>query len=455
MKSKYNIVTIFIFFQIILISACIPLKKTIIINFPTNENSFPTSENEYDNKKKQDSDEEKSIIKNNNEDTTQDLDEVKIQNSDENLTQDQNKDFNHKFDTYSEQNIDENALQGSENQIDAENNELSNNDDMIKFESPINNELSNNDDIIKFESSTNTDEHEINELSNNDDMIKYESSINDETQENFFIQSLKNLFLERIKIYNDNFSGKIGIVVRLLKNNNSVFEYNEDKCFIPASLTKIIVCSALFEMLRGSEGNNDPEIFFQEMLKTLNWKNKAFNYGLKDLLKKTNHYSFKQAPTANKTANAIGKFLESSYQINNFNIKLEKILINHLDKISYIQNCNRIENASGLTLYNKIAPYQIADCMFHLKDYEYYIMSLIMPGQGTLKKRLLDIEGSNYFKTGSLRASGVLCLAGYLLDNDFPTFFVIIINNVNSYEYEDTVQWIDELVRDYNYQSVK
>lgn len=265
-----------------------------------------------------------------------------------------------------------------------------------------------------------------------------------------YIQNFQKYLSGRLDTFNKNFSGRIGLVVRILDNNVTLFDEKADECFVPASLTKLLLCSALIETLRGPGGNLDPEISFQIETEKLNGKNPILNIQLGELFRKINHYSSFEAPKANQAAEDAASFFAIINSGEEGKLRNPgDLFLNHLDQISEIQECSHIDAVSGRSLNNWLTPAQIADCMLYLKDYSFFINSLTIPGEGTLKNRLLDISNDNCFKTGSMRRSGVLCLAGYLHQQNQQKkslYFVIMLNGVSD-KFDRAVQWLDDTIR--------
>jgi len=260
-----------------------------------------------------------------------------------------------------------------------------------------------------------------------------------------FFQELSNYLNMRVLQFNPEFNARLGVLVFNQRNRDPVFSYHADECFIPASLTKVIVCSAFIQILQADQPYENLSESFEREKVLINWHHEAF-IDVAYLLKQINSYTFHQAPRANRTANALGQFLQQIYEHKHqTGITLESLLLDHLDQVSFIANCNQIENASGLTLNNRLTPFQVADCMFHLKDFPAYMDSLMHSGQGTLENRLKGVDVRHRFKTGSLKNSGVLCLAGFL-DFNAPVGFIFIINELPRYMFEACQNWMDETV---------
>lgn len=266
---------------------------------------------------------------------------------------------------------------------------------------------------------------------------------NEEEKETF--SELKECLESRIRAFKNAFSGRIGMTVRSMEDNHPVFDENSDECMIPASMIKIVLSSALICALQGPSGDLDPEVFFQHEKERLGWSSGCFDGSLGSLFNAMNHYSLAGAPRANQIAEQAAGFLENILGAEGQN--RASLLLRHLDRISWVYGCNRIDDASGLSLQNRLTPSQAADCMFFLKDCEPFLYSLPSPGEGTLSNRLLDMGRENRFKTGSLQRNGVISFAGYLKEKGRNLIFVIMINLSRGEGYEGAIDWTDDTVR--------
>jgi len=258
-------------------------------------------------------------------------------------------------------------------------------------------------------------------------------------------QNMSDDLANRVQQFKHQFNAHLGILVFQLDNRTPIYSYHADDCFIPASLTKVVVCSALMQILQSKHPYDTIADAFQREKSLISWNHSAFT-DINHLLKQMNTYTFRQAPRANRTANALGEFLLEIYaNKHQTTVGLENLLLSHLDQISFVSDCNRFVNASGLTLNNRLTPFQVADCIYHLKDFPEYFNSLMSAGQGTLQNRLQGVDARHRFKTGSLKNSGVLCLAGYL-ELPGPVGFVIVVNDLPGYLFVDCQAWVDETV---------
>jgi len=258
-----------------------------------------------------------------------------------------------------------------------------------------------------------------------------------------FMQHIKEFLSDRIELFDQFISAHLGVIVFKQVDGESIFTHNAEKCFIPASLTKIVLCSTFIRMMEKESAEEDLSLAFKRETLEMNWEHPSFR-SLSYLFHQINSYTFRQAQHANQTANDLGKFIQKIFQ-NNTGIyeNIEQIFLSHIDHISFVLPCNRIQKASGLTLNNRLSPFQVADCMYHLKDKNIYVKSLMQAGEGTLTNRLKGIGDNHYFKTGSLKKNGVACLAGYLNLSE-PLGIVIMINMLSENSFLDAVYWMDE-----------
>jgi len=260
-----------------------------------------------------------------------------------------------------------------------------------------------------------------------------------------YIHQIQTAIMTHLDTFNHTFSARLGVIVLSLKDQKIIMAHHEHECFIPASLTKLVVSSALFNRLNQISEDN-PDHAFDMLIQALPIHSPSLTH-LSTVLTQMNHYTVSQAPQANRMAETLGDlFIQSHIQQTGEYVTLEQLLLNHIDLISFKENCNRIDSASGLSVTNQLTPSQIAACMVHLYAYPVFVHSLIQPGQGTLTHRLLDTNKNNYFKTGSLRQTGVLCLAGYI-EHPISLCFVIMINQLNPRFFNQGVQWIDDFIR--------
>jgi D-alanyl-D-alanine carboxypeptidase/D-alanyl-D-alanine-endopeptidase (penicillin-binding protein 4) len=89
----------------------------------------------------------------------------------------------------------------------------------------------------------------------------------------------------------------------------------------------------------------------------------------------------------------------------------------------------KIEDGSGLSLYNRISPDAMATLLskMHWKEPSFYKMLPKAGSDGTLVDRLKSVKGRVWAKTGML--NGINTLAGYITKNGKPRYsFAIMIN---------------------------
>ncbi|HLB58191.1 MAG TPA: D-alanyl-D-alanine carboxypeptidase/D-alanyl-D-alanine-endopeptidase, partial [Gammaproteobacteria bacterium] len=110
---------------------------------------------------------------------------------------------------------------------------------------------------------------------------------------------------------------------------------------------------------------------------------------------------------------------------------VKQILASRADVDTYDM---RIIDGSGLSPNNEIKPVQmiqVLDFAYHNNSTNYvFISALPIAGvDGTLKHRLYNVARKVRAKTGTMAASGVVSLAGYVVNkNKEPFAFVIIVN---------------------------
>ena len=110
---------------------------------------------------------------------------------------------------------------------------------------------------------------------------------------------------------------------------------------------------------------------------------------------------------------------------------VKQILASRADVDTYDM---RIIDGSGLSPNNEIKPVQmiqVLDFAYHNSSTNYaFISALPIAGvDGTLKHRLYNVARKVRAKTGTMAASGVVSLAGYVVSKDKePIAFVIIVN---------------------------
>jgi hypothetical protein len=261
-----------------------------------------------------------------------------------------------------------------------------------------------------------------------------------------FFEQLRRLFERRAHAFEQTFpAASLGVCVKDMSDNSAVFEFDSDACFIPASLTKIVLCSAIVDCLRGPSGDLDPERSFLELSSWLSDRIPG-TPNLRGLFEGINRYTVESAPRANRLSDDAGRFLAEVCPDAVFGDSVEEPLLRHLEKVSWTFPCNRVPSASGLSLENRLAPSQIADCLYHLDGVSGFAESLTPPGEGILARRMAGLEKRHRFKTGSMRNSGVVCIAGFV-DHPVQRFsLVAMVNGLRGNQVPGAVRWLDDLV---------
>ncbi len=109
-----------------------------------------------------------------------------------------------------------------------------------------------------------------------------------------------------------------------------------------------------------------------------------------------------------------------------------KVVRQELNKfmgINFTDKDMKIEDGSGLSMYNRISPKAMATLLakMHKSDPVFYKMLPKAGTDGTLVDRLKSIKGKVWAKTGML--NGINTLAGYIVKNGAPKYsFTIMIN---------------------------
>lgn len=223
-------------------------------------------------------------------------------------------------------------------------------------------------------------------------------------------------------------------------SGSRVAGYNEDQCFIPASLTKIILEGAFIDALKQHSESEAIDETLIRLVHELNMDDDVYS-SVFDLFQRLNVYSFSTAYLANQAALFLGDFLVA---LSDDGSDLDEICKSFIAHYSIPDSCTRIIHPAGLSLYNLLTPAQVGDALFYLKNEPGFTDSLLLPGQGTLEHRLLPLSSEEHiFKTGSLRENGVLCLAGYLFDQQFS--LVVMINGLDQDNFDEVLAWLDEM----------
>lgn len=238
---------------------------------------------------------------------------------------------------------------------------------------------------------------------------------------------------ERLDTFYLVFGGSIGIEIRDANSNEVFFKLNNASCLIPASMTKIVLSSAYLYWIKDPVNSHYGE-------------HEVTPESLSNLFRSLNRYSFETAYRANQTAKKIGNMLIDRQVYKTSGVTINEVLMSHLDRISWLEPCNYFDNAAGLSVNNRLTPYQVADSLYFLYGFPVYMDSLMQPGEGTLKDRLVSLQGIGRFKTGSLKRTGVISLAGFLPAEDTVISFVFILNDIYPDDHELAVQWLDDTI---------
>ncbi len=210
------------------------------------------------------------------------------------------------------------------------------------------------------------------------------------------------------------YGGGWGILVQKLEDGETIYHYNADRHFIPASNIKILTTAAALEKL-----NPQTKITANKSLRE--WVTvtnlRSNNYYADTLLKYIGG-----AWEAKKTLRDLGINPHSFY----------------------------LADGSGLSRSNKATPRALVDTlrlMYYAPDRDVFLTSLPTAGMsGTLRNRMKQTpaQGVVHAKTGTLR--GVRALSGYIDHPRYGTLiFSILANNPNQ-SGTALVRGIDEIV---------
>ncbi len=83
--------------------------------------------------------------------------------------------------------------------------------------------------------------------------------------------------------------------------------------------------------------------------------------------------------------------------------------------------------------------------LYRMKDFDKYKEFMAQPGEGTLSKRLYDLRGSVWLKTGSL--SNISAIAGYIESKDGNTYSAVIVIQNFTNPQTDIKMFEDELIK--------
>lgn len=270
------------------------------------------------------------------------------------------------------------------------------------------------------------------------------------------VETLNQILLSRLRLMEEQ---KISIILLDNKIEKPLLSYNSDKCLIAASLSKVITTGSLIHYLQKSAP--DLEKSYSSLVKDIKNCPDLFYKGLYTTLTAINTYTVQTAYIANEYADDLLALLgclnknEKNFNKDSIKFGAEEVLGN-IKKIS----CNSMVNGSGLTLYNIFTPDQIMQMLIYLQSFPEYRNTLMQPGKpGMLENRLKTLKAPAFLKTGSLKKSGVLCLAGYIkyvnqqigppldktmLDDNHWIIVVMMINGIPSDNFEDTMKWMDD-----------
>lgn len=250
---------------------------------------------------------------------------------------------------------------------------------------------------------------------------------------------------KKVSVKNEN----ITFLVYNIKKQKVVMKQNEDICYLSASLSKIITASFLIRILKENNENlSIQKLYYYKVLNKINNLPSHFS-SVYEIIYNMNQYNRNTAKAANKKSDEclalIGTIYKNKkiFDINNMKYGIQYILKN-IKRIG----CNNMTNGSGLSLNNYFTTKQINTELIYLfeqllENSKQYKDTLQFPGQkeSMLSDRLLELENSSFLKTGSLKKTGVLCLAGYLKKDNENFAFVIIINKIK--EFNKTFKQLD------------
>ena len=210
------------------------------------------------------------------------------------------------------------------------------------------------------------------------------------------------------------YGGGWGILVQRLDNGETIYHYNADRHFIPASNMKILTTAAALQRLKPSttiSGNKS----LTEWVKVTNLRSN--NYYADTLLKKIGG-----GWIAKKTLRDLGINPKGFY----------------------------FADGSGLSRSNKSTPRALVDTlrvMYSNPNRDIFFASLPTAGvSGTLRNRMkkTSVKGMVHAKTGTLR--GVRALSGYLDHREYGTLIFSILANAPKQSGTALVRAIDQMV---------
>ena len=210
------------------------------------------------------------------------------------------------------------------------------------------------------------------------------------------------------------YGGGWGILVQRLDNGETIYHYNADRLFIPASNMKILTTAAALQRLKPStiiSGNKS----LSEWVKVTNLRSN--NYYADTLLKRIGG-----GWIAKKTLRELGINPRGFY----------------------------FADGSGLSRSNKSTPRALVDTlrvMYYNPNRDIFFASLPTAGvSGTLRNRMkrTSVKGMVHAKTGTLR--GVRALSGYLDHREYGTLIFSILANAPNQSGTALVRAIDEMI---------
>ncbi len=210
------------------------------------------------------------------------------------------------------------------------------------------------------------------------------------------------------------YGGGWGILVQRLDNGETIYHYNADKHFIPASNMKILTTAAALQRIN---------------LSTTISANKS----LKEWVKVTNLRS------NNYYANVLLKRLGGG-----------RVAKKTLTNLGINPRGFHFADGSGLSRRNIATPRTLVDTlrvMYSDRNRDIFFTSLPTAGvSGTLRNRMMkpSAQGVVHAKTGTLR--GVRALSGYLDHRQYGTLIFSILANAPNQSGTALVKAIDQMV---------
>jgi D-alanyl-D-alanine carboxypeptidase/D-alanyl-D-alanine-endopeptidase (penicillin-binding protein 4) len=210
------------------------------------------------------------------------------------------------------------------------------------------------------------------------------------------------------------YGGGWGILIQRLDDGETIYHYNADRLFIPASNIKILTTAAALQQLE-PQATISANKSLHEWVTVTNLRSN--NYYADTLLKRIG------GPwQAKKTLRDLGVNPNSFY----------------------------LADGSGLSRSNKATPRALVETlrvMYSVPNRDIFFASLPTAGiSGTLRNRMKQtpVQGMVHAKTGTLR--GVRALSGYLDHRQYGTLVFSILANNPSQSGTALVRGIDEIV---------